>query len=237
MILQILIGLVNVGVGGAPCAEIIIKNWQRKNVDVIQGWGMTETSPTGTVLAAEDSVRKIGSAGKPALHTSIKIVDKNLSQVKPNDIGELLIKGPNITPGYWQNEDATNSSFQEGWLKTGDLAKHDEEGFIYIVDREKDMYISGGENVYPAEVENVLYQLDEISELAVIGIPDKKWGETGKLCVVLKKGKNLTKEKIMDHCIKNLAKFKIPTVIEFMSALPRNATGKVLKRALKKEQQ
>ena len=116
------------------------------------------------------------------------------------------------------------------------MAKQDEEGFIYIVDREKDMYISGGENVYPAEVENVLYQLDEISELAVIGIPDKKWGETGKLCVVLKKERSLTKEKIMDHCIKNLAKFKIPTVIEFMSALPRNATGKVLKRALKKEQ-
>ena len=116
------------------------------------------------------------------------------------------------------------------------MAKQDEEGFIYIVDREKDMYISGGENVYPAEVENVLYQLDEISELAVIGIPDKKWGETGKLCVVLKKERNLTKEKIMDHCIKNLAKFKIPTSIEFMSALPRNATGKVLKRALKKEQ-
>ena len=157
--------------------------------------------------------------------------------MKSNDIGELLIKGPNITPGYWQNEDATNSSFQEGWLKTGDLAKQDEEGFIYIVDREKDMYISGGENVYPAEVENVLYQLDEISELAVIGIPDKKWGETGKLCVVLKKERNLTKEKIMDHCIKNLAKFKMPTVIEFMSALPRNATGKVLKRALKKEEQ
>jgi len=99
------------------------------------------------------------------------------------------------------------------------------------------MYISGGENVYPAEVENVLYQLDEISELAVIGIPDEKWGETGKLCVVLKIGRNLTKEKIMNHCINNLAKFKIPTVIEFMSALPRNATGKVLKRALKKEQQ
>ena len=225
-----------VGVGGAPCAEIIIKNWQSKNVDVIQGWGMTETSPTGTVLAAEDSVRKIGSAGKPALHTSIKIVDKNLSQVQPNDIGELLIKGPNITTGYWQNEDATDSSFQDGWLKSGDLAKQDEEGFIYIVDREKDMYISGGENVYPAEVENVVYQLDEISELAVIGIPHKKWGETGKLCIVLKGDKNLSKEKIMDHCTKNLAKFKIPTVVEFMPALPRNATGKVLKRALKKGQ-
>ncbi len=226
-----------VGVGGAPCAEIIIKNWQRKNVDVIQGWGMTETSPTGTVLAAEDSVRKIGSAGKPALHTSIKIVDKNLSQVQPNDIGQLFIKGPNITTGYWQNEEATNNSFQDGWLKSGDLAKQDEEGFIYIVDREKDMYISGGENVYPAEVENVLYQLDEISELAVIGVPDKKWGETGKLCVVLKRDRNLSEEKIMEHCIKNLAKFKIPTVVEFMAALPRNATGKVLKRALKKEQQ
>ena len=224
-----------VGVGGAPCAEIIIKNWQKKGVDVIQGWGMTETSPTGTVLAAEDSVRKLGSVGKPALHTSIKIVDKNMTKVKPNEIGELLIKGPNITPGYWKNDVATKSSFENGWLRSGDLAREDDEGFIYIVDREKDMYISGGENVYPAEVENVLYQLDEIAELAVVGVSSKKWGETGKLCVVLKEGQDLSKEKIIDHCTKNLAKFKIPTIIEYMSSLPRNATGKVLKRRLKEK--
>ena len=225
--------LENVGVGGAPCAEIIIKKWQEKGIDVIQGWGMTETSPAGIFLAAEDSARKIGSAGKPVLHTSVKIIDKESNLVKANEVGELLIKGPNITPGYWKNDKATRESFVDGWLKTGDLAKSDNEGFIYIVDREKDMYISGGENVYPAEVENVLYQLEEIAELAVIGVPDKRWGETGKLFVVLKKNKSLKKEQIIEHCIKNLAKFKVPTEIEFIDILPRNATGKVLKRNLK----
>ncbi len=225
--------LENVGVGGAPCAEIIIKKWQEKGIDVIQGWGMTETSPAGVFLAAEDSARKIGSAGKPVLHTSVKIIDKASNEVKPNEVGELLIKGPNITPGYWKNDKATKESFVEGWLRTGDLARSDQEGFIYIVDRERDMYISGGENVYPAEVENVLYQLEEVAELAVVGIPSDRWGETGKLFVVLKEGKSLKKEQIIEHCIKNLAKFKIPTEIEFIVSLPRNATGKVLKRNLK----
>ena len=156
-----------------------------------------------------------------------------MTPVEPNQVGELLIKGPNVTPGYWKNEKATRESFHDGWLKTGDLAKFDEDGFVFIVDREKDMYISGGENVYPAEVENILYQLDEIAELAVIGVPDKKWGETGKLFVVLKKNKELPEEKIITHCINNLAKFKIPSEIVYVSELPRNATGKVLKRTLK----
>ncbi len=225
--------LTNVGVGGAPCAEIIIETWQSKGIDVIQGWGMTETSPAGIFLAAEDSLNKIGSAGKSVLHTEIKIVNKKLVPVEPNQIGELLIKGPNVTPGYWKNEKATKESFYKGWLKTGDLAKFDDDGFVFIVDREKDMYISGGENVYPAEVENILYQLDEIAELAVIGIPDKKWGETGKLFIVLKENRDLTKEKIIQHCLNNLAKFKIPSEIAYVSQLPRNATGKVLKRTLK----
>ena len=139
---------------------------------MIQGWGMTETSPAGIFLAAEDSLNKVGSAGKSVLHTEIKIVNKNMASVDPNQIGELLIKGPNVTPGYWKNDKATTEAFDQGWLKTGDLAKFDEDGFVFIVDREKDMYISGGENVYPAEVENVLYELDEVAELAVIGIPD-----------------------------------------------------------------
>ena len=225
--------LTNVGVGGAPCAKIIIETWQSRGMDVIQGWGMTETSPAGIFLAAEDSLNKIGSAGKSVLHTEIKIVDKNMLGVEPNQIGELLIKGPNVTPGYWKNEKATRESFHQGWLKTGDLAKFDEDGFVFIVDREKDMYISGGENVYPAEVENILYQLEEIAELAVIGIPDEKWGETGKLFVVLKENAELPREKIIQHCLNNLAKFKIPSEIAYVSQLPRNATGKVLKRTLK----
>lgn len=221
------------GVGGAPCAEIIIQTWLDKGVEFWQGWGMTETSPGGIGLPGEDAVRKIGSAGKPLLHTEVKIVDKKGNKVNPGEVGEILIKGPNITPGYWNNEEATKNSFIDGWLITGDAAQMDEEGFIYIVDRQKDMYISGGENVYPAEVENVLYQLPQIAEAAIIGIPDEKWGESGMAFIVVKNNENLSETKIIDHCLKNLAKFKIPKSIEFIDALPRNGTGKVLKRTLK----
>ena len=120
-------------------------------------------------------------------------------------------------------------------LKTGDAAQMDDEGFIYIVDRQKDMYISGGENVYPAEVENVIYQIPQIAEAAIIGVPDEKWGEVGFAFIVIKKDENLSEEEIIDHCLKNLAKFKIPKGVEFIDALPRNATGKVLKRTLREE--
>jgi len=223
------------GVGGAPCAEIILKSWQSKGVELWQGWGMTETSPGGIGLAGEDAARKVGSAGKPLLHTEVKIVNEDGNEVNQGEVGEILIKGPNVTPGYWNNEEATEKSFVDGWLKTGDAAQMDDEGFIYIVDRQKDMYISGGENVYPAEVENVIYQLPEIAEAAIIGVPDKKWGETGKAYIVLKPDCNLSEEDIINHCLKNLAKFKIPASVDFIAALPRNATGKVLKRNLREE--
>lgn len=221
------------GVGGAPCAETILKTWLDRGVSVFQGWGMTETSPGGTALNAEDAVRKLGSAGKPLMHTEIKIVDEEGNIVPQGDVGELLIKGPNITPGYWNDAKATADAFVDGWLKTGDAARFDEEGFIYIVDRSKDMYISGGENVYPAEIENVLYQLPEVAEAAVIGIPDKRWGETGMAILVLKEGKTLEDKAVIAHCRNNLAKFKVPLEVEHIDALPRNATGKVLKRVLR----
>ena len=137
--------------------------------------------------------------------------------------------------GYWNNPDATAKSFVDDWLKTGDAARFDDEGFIYIVDRWKDMYISGGENVYPAEVENVLYQLSQVAEAAIIGVPDERWGETGKAVVVLKPGEELSADDVIGHCLKNLAKFKVPASVEFIEALPRNATGKVLKRTLRDE--
>ena len=194
---------------------------------------MTETSPGGTALDAADVLRKVGSAGKCLLHTEVKIVDDDGVELPWGNVGELLIRGPNITPGYWNNAEATKNSFVDGWLKTGDAARFDDEGFIYIVDRWKDMYISGGENVYPAEVENVLYQLSEIAEAAIIGVPDAKWGETGKAVVVLKSDQSLDEEKIIAHCLEKLAKFKVPASVEFIDALPRNATGKVLKRSLR----
>lgn len=221
------------GVGGAPCAEAILKSWTGRGVALIQGWGMTETSPGGIGLDAADALRKIGSAGKALMHTEIKIVGDDGNEVPEGEVGELLIRGPNITPGYWNNPVATKKSFVDDWLLTGDAARCDDEGFVYIVDRWKDMYISGGENVYPAEVENILYQLPEIAEAAIIGVPSERWGEAGKAVLVLKPGENLSADEVIAHCLKNLAKFKVPQSVEFIEALPRNATGKVLKRELR----
>ena len=221
------------GVGGAPCAEAILRGWIDRGVALVQGWGMTETSPGGTMLEPEDAIRKIGSAGKCLLHTEVKIVDDDGNDLPWGEVGELLIRGPNITPGYWNNPEATAKSFVDDWLRTRDAARFDEEGFIYIVDRWKDMYISGGENVYPAEIENVLYQLPEVAEAAIIGIPDDRWGETGKAVVVVKPDQQLSADDVVAHCLKNLAKFKVPASVEFIDALPRNATGKVLKRNLR----
>jgi len=221
------------GVGGAPCAETILTTWLKRGVPLIQGWGMTETSPGGTALEADDALRKLGSAGKALMHTEIKVVDDNGDEITDGGVGELFIRGPNITPGYWNNPEATQKSFSDDWLMTGDAARVDEEGFLYIVDRWKDMYISGGENVYPAEVENILYQLPEVAEAAIIGVPDERWGETGKAVLVLKQGQTLDPARVIAHCIENLAKFKVPQTVEFIDALPRNATGKVLKRTLR----
>jgi fatty-acyl-CoA synthase len=223
------------GVGGAPCAEAILKAWMDRGVELVQGWGMTETSPAGTVMYPADAMRKIGSAGKAVMHTEIKIVDVAGDEVAENAVGELLIRGPNITPGYWNNPGATENSFVDGWLKTGDAARVDDEGYIYIVDRWKDMYISGGENVYPAEVENVIHQLPQILEAAIIGVPDERWGETGKAVIVVKPGETLDEKTVIDHCLANLAKFKIPKSVVFVDELPRTATGKVLKRQLRND--
>ena len=221
------------GVGGAPCAEAILTSWLGRGVPLIQGWGMTETSPGGTALIAKDALRKIGSSGKPLLHTEVKIIDDDGNELPWGEVGELLIRGPNITPGYWNNAEATEKSFTDNWLLTGDAARFDEEGYIYIVDRWKDMYISGGENVYPAEVENVLYEIEGIAEAAIIGVPSERWGETGKAIIVIKPGHSVDEDTIIAHCLKNLAKFKVPQSVDFIEALPRNATGKVLKRVLR----
>lgn len=221
------------GVGGAPCALAILETWTARGVPLVQGWGMTETSPAGTMLDAADAIRKLGSAGKAMMHTAIRVVDDEGRDVAAGGIGELLIKGPNITPGYWNNRAATERSFTDGWLHTGDAARLDEEGFVYIVDRWKDMYISGGENVYPAEVENVLFQIPAIADAAIIGVPDQRWGEVGMAIVVRKPDQDLAEGDVIRHCLGRLAKFKVPQSVTFVDALPRNATGKVLKRELR----
>ena len=226
-------GVQMAGIGGAPSPLSLLEIWDARGLGLAQGFGMTETSPSVLVLDAADAMVAPGSSGKPVLHNEVKIVDENGEEVPQGEMGELWVKGPNITPGYWNRPDATADTITDGWLHTGDAARMDEKGFYYIVDRTKDMYISGGENVYPAEVENVLYRLDDIAETAVIGLPDDRWGEIGCAVVVLKKGSELTAEAIIAHCRKNLATFKTPKRVEFVAELPRNATGKVLKRELR----
>ncbi len=223
------------GVGGAPCALSIMEAWTDKGVPLTQGFGMTETSPACIFLDPGDSLRKIGSTGKPLLHTEARIVNEAGDDCAAEEVGELWVAGPNITPGYWNRPDATADAFEGRWLKTGDAARMDEEGFMYIVDRWKDMYISGGENVYPAEVENVLYQLPEIAEAAVIGIPDDRWGEVGLAVLALKPGDSIERTAVQEHCAGRLARFKVPSDIAIVDLLPRNATGKVLKRDLREQ--
>jgi len=227
--------IVSAGVGGAPVPLPLLETWDARGLALVQGFGMTETSPSVLALDARDAMSAVGSAGKPVMHNQVKIVDEDGNEVAPGEMGELWCKGPNITPGYWNRPDATASTITDGWLHTGDAARMDENGFYYIVDRTKDMYISGGENVYPAEVENVVYQLDQIAEAAVIGLPDDKWGEIGCAVVVLKSGAELSADELIAHCRARLATFKTPKRVEFIRALPRNATGKVLKRTLRED--
>lgn len=223
------------GIGGAPVPVPLLEAWNEKGLGIAQGFGMTETSPTVLVLNAPDAMKKPGSTGKPALHTEVRIVDEEGQDVPVGEMGELWVRGPNITPGYWNRPDATAETITDGWLHTGDASRMDEDGFYYIVDRTKDMYISGGENVYPAEVENILYKLTDIVETAVVGVPDDKWGEVGVAVIALKAGSNLSASDILTHCQANLATFKVPKRVEFTKALPRNATGKILKRTIREE--
>ena len=222
------------GVGGAPMPVPLLKVWEARGVALQQGYGMTETSPAVLTLDREDAARKAGSSGKPVLHTEVRIVRPDGTDAASGELGELWVKGPNVTPGYWNRPDANASSFTDGWLHTGDAARVDADGFYYIVDRWKDMYISGGENVYPAEVENVLHQLAAIAEAAVIGVPSEQWGEVGMAIVAVKPGHSLAEAEIHAHCAANLARFKCPRLIRFVEALPRNATGKIHKPTLRK---
>ena len=223
----------NCGVGGSPTPVPLIETWGAKGLPLQQGFGMTETSPLVLALKPEDAAAKIGSAGLPCMHTEAKIVDEDGNLTPVGETGELWCRGPNITPGYWNRPEANEESFTDGWLHTGDAARMDEDGFYYIVDRWKDMYISGGENVYPAEVESVMYQLDEIGEVSVIGIPDDKWVEVGRACVVVKECRSIDEAAISNHCRANLARFKVPQSVVFIDEIPHNATGKVLKRELR----
>ncbi|KPK94073.1 MAG: hypothetical protein AMJ94_02280 [Deltaproteobacteria bacterium SM23_61] len=163
----------------------------------------------------------------------VRVVDDHMEDVGVNEVGEIVYRGPGLFKGYYQNPEETKKAFEGGWFHSGDLVRRDEEGFIYVVDRKKDMIISGGENIYSAEVEAVLLTHPKIKEAAVIGVPDPKWGEAVKAFVVLEPGEKATEEEIIEFCLENLARYKRPKSVEFIPALPRSATGKVLKRELR----
>ncbi|MAL78475.1 MAG: acid--CoA ligase [Sneathiella sp.] len=223
------------GVGGAPTPVPLLEVYKARGLALQQGYGMTETSPTVTVQDATMALTKPGSAGKLAMNAEARIVDENGKDVPRGEIGELWVKGPNITPGYWNRPEANAEAITDGWLHTGDACRMDEEGHFYVVDRWKDMYISGGENVYPAEIESLLFKMPEIADVAIIGVPDDRWDEVGCAVIVLAPGKTLTADEVTGYCRDKLARFKIPKHVVFLKELPRNATGKVLKRVLKDE--
>ncbi len=222
--------------GGAPCPLPIIEAFRDRGLLFQQGYGLTETAPTFALLPAADAFRKAGSVGKPAIHVEARVVDENGGDVAPEQVGEVWVRGPNLFSGYWERPDADAEAFTpDGWFRTGDLARIDAEGFLYIVDRRKDMLISGGENVYPAEVEDVLYRHPAVAEVAVIGVSHERWGEVPKAIVVLKPGRTTTAEELIGFCEGRLGHYKIPKAVAFTEALPRNAAGKVLKRVLREQ--
>ncbi|MEZ4966120.1 MAG: long-chain fatty acid--CoA ligase [Saprospiraceae bacterium] len=221
-------------VGGEPMPIPLIERWHEKGVFVRQGYGMTEVGPNLTSLHQDDAIRKKGSIGRPNFYVRIRIADEQGNDAATNQPGELLLQGPMVTPGYWRNPEASAAALRGGWFHSGDMARMDEEGYIYIVDRIKNMFISGAENVYPAEVERVLLAHPAVSEAAVIGVPDEKWGEVGRAFVTLKAGQNAEEAVLIGHCQGRLARFKVPRQIFFMPALPKNDTGKIDRQALKK---
>ncbi len=217
-------------VGGAPVPESLLRLYTERGITVLQGYGLTETSPMVTFLTPEWGLKKLGSAGKTPLLTEVRLVSPLGETVEePGGRGEVCVRGPNIMAGYWRQPEATAAAIQDGWFHSGDIGYFDEDGFLYICDRVKDMVISGGENVYPAEVENVLYRHPAIAEVAVIGLPDGRWGEAVVAVAVLRPGATLTLEELQAFAAPDLARFKLPRRLEFVDALPRNSTGKVLK--------
>ncbi len=221
--------------GGAPLPVALVEKFRdEKGIQFKQGFGMTEFGPGLFALAPEDAIRKAGSIGRPNFFVDARVVDDNNQPLGPHQVGELVLKGPSRASGYFNNPEASAAAIDaDGWFHTGDMAKYDDEWYFYIVDRKKDMFISGGENVYPAEIEQVLYRHPAVHMCAVIGVPDARWGEVGQACVVLKPGHSATEAELIEHMQAHLARYKVPRSVIFMDALPISAAGKILKRELR----
>jgi fatty-acyl-CoA synthase len=223
----------SIGAAGAPVPLPTLRTWQDRGVTMQQAYGMTEAAPGCTVLDSADAVRKLGSAGKPVFFTDVKVVRPDGTEAGVDEIGEVVVSGPNVMAGYWNDPEQTAAALVDGWYHTGDAGSLDDEGFLFIRDRYKDMIISGGENVYPAEVESALLELPEVAEAAVIGVPDEKWGEVGLAVVVPAAGATRDAEALQARLRERLAGFKVPRRIEFVDQLPKTATGKIRKPDLR----
>ena len=221
-------------VGGAPMPESLLETWHSRGVEVVQGYGLTEAAPNVLCLPPEDAGRKLGFAGKPYPHVEVALRDPDTGAFLDGAAtGELVVRGPNVFVGYWRNGEATAAALTDGWLSTGDVAERDEEGFYRIAGRIKEMVISGGENVYPAEIEDVLHAHPDVVEAAVVGVPDERWGEACAAFVVLREGATVTGDALREHCRTRLARFKVPKTFTVVDALPRSSMGKVLKDDLR----
>lgn len=221
------------GCGGAPLPEPLIHFFAERGAHVLNGFGMTETGPTVFLMDPAHAAAKIGSVGRPQMLTETRLA--GVADGAPGE-GEVLLRGPNVTPGYLDDPETTAAAFtDDGWLKTGDVGRRDADGFVSIVDRIKDMYISGGENVYPAEVEHVLAGHPAVLEAAVIGVPDARWGEVGAAFLLARPGCEIDTDALRHWCRDRLAAYKVPATITERAEFPRTAAGKVMKQCLRKE--
>jgi fatty-acyl-CoA synthase len=225
------------GCGGAPLPDRLVERYRGLGVRVCNGMGMTETGPTAFLADPSDAWDRIGSVGKPQLLCSVRIVDEEGRDVPDGTDGDLLFAGPGVTPGYWRNAEATREAFTpDGWLRSGDIARRDEDGFYYIAGRRKEMFISGGENVFPAEVENVLCTHPAVAEVAVVAAPDEQWGEVGRAFILPIPGvAALDYAELEAFCRARLAGYKVPRRFEIVSDFPRTPAGKIKKHELVQE--
>jgi fatty-acyl-CoA synthase len=224
--------------GGSAVPLRVLEAYERRGLRFSNGYGMTETAPGATTLPAARSRDKAGSSGLPHFFTDVRVadpMDPAAGPTAPGTVGEIQIKGPNVIHQYWNRPEASADSYTaDGWFKSGDMGYKDPEGFVFISDRLKDMIISGGENIYPAEVEQAIAELDAVGSVAVIGVPDEKWGEVPRAVVLLREGARLTDEQLRSHLEGRLARYKIPKSVVFVSEMPRTASGKIRKADLRK---
>lgn len=222
--------------GGAPLPAEVMRGFEERfGVNIIEGYGPTEASPVVSVNPVDGGGRA-GVVGPPLPGVRVKIVDDEMNELAPGEPGEVCVAGPNVMKGYWKDPERTAETIKDGWLLTGDIGTLDEDGFLSIVDRKKDMIIVGGMNVYPREVEDVIYKLEQVAEAAVVGMPSRLRGEDVVAFIQLKEGAQLEAQAVVDHCKAHLANYKVPRTVEFRAELPKSATGKVLKRALREKQ-